>query len=157
MKVLADAKLVLADVYTYSSRGKQITHYRLNRSPIVIVQERTQLESFKALAFATVIAAGAGIAYYFAQGTLLASKAANAAASAPADAQMMLYAAEETSLAADSAPVAMKAAAPIAETTIQTAPSAPSFLPAFLIGVAAVLAIGTIIILVQNWRRKKTP
>lgn len=60
MKVLVDAQLVLDDEYTYSPKGKEVTHYRVNKNPIVIVQEESQLDLLKAITPAAIIAAGIG-------------------------------------------------------------------------------------------------
>lgn len=144
MKVLSEANLVLDDVYSYSSRGKQVTHYRINKNPIIIVQEEAQLEGLKALVPAAVIAAGVGIIYQFMAQSRLAE---NIALSAPtADVSGMV---EETTLRAmDAAPTTMKAAAPTIEAVSQT--TAP-FLPAFIMGVITVLLLGFIVMLTMRW------
>lgn len=147
MKVLAEANLVLDDVYSYSTRGKQVTHYRMNKNPIVIIQEEAQLEGLKALVPAAVIAAGVGITYHLASQTRILE---NAAMQAPtADVSGIMADSAATEIAAQSmevAPTAMKAAAPIAEQAVQSA-----FLPAFITGVVAVLLLGFIITLALRW------
>ena len=146
MKVLAEANLVFDDVYSYSTRGKQVTHYRINKNPIVIIQEEAQLEGLKALVPAAVIAAGVGITYHLASRT----SAATMAFSAPtADISSIIADSAATEIAARSmevAPTAMKAAAPIAEQAVQSA-----FLPAFITGVVAVLLLGFIVTLALRW------
>ncbi len=147
MKVLAEANLVLDDVYSYSTRGKQVTHYRMNKNPIVIIQEEAQLEGLKALVPAAVIAAGVGITYHLASQTRILENAAMQAPTADVSGIMADGAANEIAARSmEVAPTAMKAAAPIAEQAVQSA-----FLPAFITGVVAVLLLGFIITLALRW------
>lgn len=137
MKVLADAHLVLGDQYTYSSRGKEVTHYRVNKNPIVIIQEEQQLDLLKAIAPAALLAAGIGVAWSLLHG------AQNALTAAPQAAGFLAEAGSEA--AQDGAVIAMKAA-PAA------APSAsPDLLPWFLAGVTITLALSFAVLAVYRW------
>jgi DNA-binding transcriptional ArsR family regulator len=162
MKVLAEANLVHNDVYSYSSRGKQVTHYRLNRNPIVIVQEEAQLEGLKALVPAALVAAGVGIAYHLATRAPVMDAAI---ASAPA-ADVAIMA---TGIADEAALRTMEAApellakgadvaafsAPAMDTTVHATAQA-GFLPAFIMGVLAVLVLGFLATLVIRWWDRRT-
>lgn len=154
MKVLADAQLVLDDVYSYSSRGKQVTHYRVNKNPIVIVQEEAQLEGLKALVPAAVIAAGIGFIYHATTQTRVVQNAALQAPTADAAGIMATGMVEETSLRAmDFAPEAAKMSAPAIDATQTAAQS--GFLPAFIMGVIAVLLLGFIATLTIRWWNRR--
>lgn len=151
MKVLADAHLVLDDVYSYSTRGKQVTHYRMNKNPIVIIQEEAQLEGLKALVPAAVLAAGVGITYHTLTQTNFVDTIAMQAPTADATGIMATGMVEETTLLAmDAAPVAAKMAAPAIEPVAQTA-----FLPAFIMGVVTVLLLGFLATLALRWWNRR--
>lgn len=64
MKALVEAKLVIDDEYHYSSRGKEVNHYKLARKYIIIAPEEEQ-EGFwdrvKKYVPITLLAAGTGI------------------------------------------------------------------------------------------------
>jgi len=150
MKVLADAHLVLDDVYSYSTRGKQVTHYRINRNPIVIIQEEAQLEGLKALVPAVVLAAGVGITYHALTQTRAFENAAMQAPTADAAGIMAFETGDVALRAMDAAPEMAAMSAPIME------PVAQSFLPAFIMGVIAVLLLGFIVTLTMRWWNNRT-
>lgn len=148
MKVLAEANLVIDDEYTYSAKGKEVTHYRLNKNPIVIVQEeREYLDLMKAIMPAAAITAGAAVIWQIARGKLPAAGQAN---------DMALYAMESAPesarIVADEAPsmMAMKVA--------ETAPVAASsdVLPYFLAGVVITLVLSFVLLGVLQWWNKRT-
>ena len=90
MKVLTEAKLVIGNEYTYSPKGKEVTHYRMNKNPIVIVQEDGQLDLLKAVVPAAIIAAAVGIAWSFLERSTEGSLQQTALdTGAPAAAKMM--------------------------------------------------------------------
>jgi len=64
MKAMVEAKLVVDDEYHYSSRGKEVNHYRLARKYIIIAPEDEKegfLERIKKYVPIALIAAGAGV------------------------------------------------------------------------------------------------
>lgn len=65
MKVLVEAKLAVADEYSYSKKGREVNHYKLAKKYIIIAPD-DEKESFfdrmkKLLPAATIAVAGAGI------------------------------------------------------------------------------------------------
>lgn len=141
MKVLSEANLVMDDVYSYSAKGKEVTHYRLNKNPIVIVQEeREYTDLLKAIMPAAAIAAGAALVWQIARKAVPSNLAANDA---------MLYMAEsapEARILADDAAgtMMMKAAeAPIA--------AQPDFLPYFIAGAVVTLVLSIILLSIYQW------
>ncbi len=64
MKVLIEAKLAVADEYSYSKKGREVNHYKLAKKYIIIAPD--EKENFfdrmkKLLPAATIAVAGAGI------------------------------------------------------------------------------------------------
>ncbi len=139
MKVLVDAKLVLDNEYSYSEKGKEVTHYKLNKNPIVIIQEESQFDALKALVPAAIISAGVGIAYWFATKT----------AAMPQAAPMMAKSMPVEEVAADGAMLMMQSAPAALEPVAQ-----PAMLPWFLAGVAITLVLALLALFIQKrWRR----
>jgi predicted transcriptional regulator len=132
MKVLSEANLVLTDTYSYSSKGKEVTHYRTNKNPIVIVQEEKQyFDLLKAVVPAAILAAGAGIIYQLATRTPVVAQ----------ETAMRTFGAEE--MVADAAPMMAKAA------PIEAVP--PNMLPWFIAGIITTLALSLITLAVYQW------
>jgi DNA-binding transcriptional ArsR family regulator len=150
MKILSDAQLVLNNEYTYSPKGKEVTHYKVNKNPIVIVQEESSsLELLKAITPAAIIAGGIGIAYSLYQKMHFAAQTA-----APEFSTMM---AEDAS-----AKMAGEAGATAAMRTIEAAPamvvqSPPDMMPWFVAGVVTTLLLSFITLAGYNWWRKRIP
>ena len=144
MKILVDAKLVLGDEYTYSPKGKEVTHYLMNKNPIVIIQEEAQLQVLKAIVPAAVLAAGLGIAY-----TLIKKPFTQA----PQAAQMMIQSAPAADTAFETGGAMMKGAAqPLAEST-NIIPQ--DMLPWFLAGIVTMLFISFLLAIVYRWREQR--
>lgn len=133
VKVLKDAGLVRADTWSYSVKGKTVTHYRVPKEEVTIVQERSILDNLKAITPAAVIAAGIGIAYFLLTQSQLTPTS---------EAKTMLAAAPE--MQALAAPVA------------QASQATPSMMPAFLAGVVmtAVLTLIAFFVL-RVWEKRK--
>jgi DNA-binding transcriptional ArsR family regulator len=134
MKVLSEAHLVMDDVYTYSAKGKEVTHYRLNKNPIVIVQEEESryTDLLKAIIPAAVIAAGVAIIWKIAH-------------TAP---QTDMFYAESTRMVADDAAAGSTMMAKGAEVT-QNAP--PDMLPYFIAGALVTLVLSFALLAIYQW------
>ncbi len=147
MKLLVESKLAIPDAYTYSSRGKEIMHYRANKNPIIIVQAEDQFSMLRAVVPAVLVTAGGAMIYQLAHRANLGIDFAGSAMPALADegARMM---------AADAAPELMKAAPMMAQApaVAQVATSNP--VPAFILGALSVLIVTYLVILFMRWRSK---
>lgn len=70
LKQLEAAKLVLAEEFHYSKKGKVVNHYSLSQKLVIIAPPQSRLESFKsrmaAIAPAILVSVvGTGLLYYF--------------------------------------------------------------------------------------------
>jgi DNA-binding transcriptional ArsR family regulator len=143
MKVLVDAKLVNTDTYSYSTRGKEVTHYKANKQPIVIVQEESQLSLLRAIVPAALVAAGAAAIY---QITQRASPQTFDTMAAPAMDE------STRSLAFESGEAVMMKAAPAVNDVAQSAFDPVS---AFVLGVVSVLILSYVVLLAMRWYEKR--
>jgi DNA-binding transcriptional ArsR family regulator len=142
MKVLVDAQLVNAGTYSYSSRGKEVTHYKANKNPIVIIQEESQLSMLRAVVPATLLAAGAAAIYQLTQRAPVAQNDAFYAMSAPADeTRMMIEAAPESAMMAKAVP----------SPELISGATASELASAFVLGVVSVLVLSYLVILAMRW------
>jgi len=134
MKVLMEAHLVLGDEYTYSAKGKEVTHYRVNKNPIVIVQEEQHLDLLKAIVPAALIAAALGIVYNYLQTPAFTTQSG----------------------AMEAAPKLMAAAAPTAA-PIAAQITAPSMLPWFIAGVLVTVILSfCLLIIYREWSKRQS-
>lgn len=84
LKQLVDAKLVVADEYHYSKKGREMLHYRLANKYIIIAPEEekeTFLHKLKGLLPATIVVAGIAVAMKLANIFLTKSAASTMALS----------------------------------------------------------------------------
>jgi DNA-binding transcriptional ArsR family regulator len=138
MKLLTEANLVLSNEYTYSVKGKEVTHYKRNKNPIVIIQEEQQLDLLKAIAPAALIAAGIGIAY------AIATKATPLLSTfnyAQGDIAVREYAPEAGTMMMKAAPAAQ--AAPV------------NTLPWFIAGVVTTFILSIVLLFIYRWWSKR--
>jgi len=144
MKILVESKLAIPDAYTYSSRGKEIMHYRVNKNPIVIVQAEEYLSLLKAIVPAVLVTAGGAIIYQLMHQTQLAAEMVGASPALAEDGARMM--------AADAAPEFAKAAPMMAQSVpaaVTTAASAT--VPAFILGAVCVLLVSYLVLVVRRW------
>lgn len=139
MKVLIEARLAVADEYSYSKKGREVNHYRLAKKYIIIAPDEERETFFdrmkKLLPAATIAVAGAGIVRLW---QILGGSSVGLTASEPEMARMMM---ESDSVQAF--------AAPTAESTSFFA--SLSWFEPFLLGVAVVL----ILTMLVDYVRKK--
>lgn len=93
MKVLVDAKLVVADEYSYSEKGREVNHYKLAKKYIIIAPDEeteTFLDKLKKYvpAFAITIGAGGLLRLYQAFTSTTTTEAAPMAMRAMPEADM---------------------------------------------------------------------
>ncbi len=148
LKQLVDAKLVVADEYHYSEKGKEVLHYRLANKYIIIAPEEEKesfLHKLKGLLPAALITAAAAIILKIASDLLT-----------PAQLPRLMMAGEAApTLTAEAAPKAAAFAAPMAAPTAavnSAGPLIPNDALLFFLG-GAVLVL--LIIGVGMYVRKK--
>ncbi len=55
MKILVESKLAIPDTYSYSSRGKEVLHYRVNKNPIVKLASQSNTNCWQLVPSATAL------------------------------------------------------------------------------------------------------
>ena len=129
MKVLIEAKLAVADEYSYSKKGREVNHYKLAKKYIIIAPDEEKEGFFdrmkKLLPAATIAVAGAGIVRLW----QVLGSSAGLTAGEPEMARSMM---ESDSVQAFAAPTAEQSTSFL---------SSLSWFEPFLLGVAVVLIL----------------
>jgi DNA-binding transcriptional ArsR family regulator len=173
LKQLVEAKLVLADEYHYSQKGREVLHYKLaNKYIIIAPQEEREsflkkLQQFLPVTLITLGTAGVlkmlalltGPSKAFSSGTAQTFQASGAAAPVADEAAPRLMATaigNATEKAAEATAAAVPAAAPPVPVLIERAPHILSdqAIAAFLIGALFVIGVFILIAYVKYRRAR---
>ena len=147
MKLLVESKLAIPDAYTYSSRGKEIMHYRANKNPIIIVQAEDQLSLLRAMVPAILVTAGGAMIYQLAHRANLMAEFAGAPALTDESARIAFDGASEAAM--------MKAAPMMAQAPAVTQVATANPVPAFILGALSVLILTYLVLLFLRWRNNR--